>query len=169
MLVGTFLLTVIFDLVVAIEVGVVVSALLFMKRMAEVSDIKSWKYIEQPDVTEGEAEKLMSLPKEIRVFEISGPMFFAAADRLAAIDSKKYTRVIVIRMRSVPAMDANVMRSLNALADRADRKGIQLVFSHVNEQPLSVMKKDGFYERLGGDHFQQDIVSALEYAEGLLK
>lgn len=168
-LVGTFLLTVIFDLVVAIEVGVVVSALLFMKRMAEVSDIKSWKYIEQPDVTEGEAEKLMSLPKEIRVFEISGPMFFAAADRLAAIDSKKYTRVIVIRMRSVPAMDANVMRSLNALADRADRKGIQLVFSHVNEQPLSVMKKDGFYERLGSDHFQQDIVSALEYAEELLK
>lgn len=86
-----------------------------------------------------------------------------------AIDSKKYTKVIVIRMRSVPAMDANVMRSLNALADRADRKGIQLVFSHVNEQPLSVMKKDGFYERLGSDHFQQDIVSALEYAEGLLK
>lgn len=86
-----------------------------------------------------------------------------------AIDSKKYTKVIVIRMRSVPAMDANVMRSLNTLADRADRKGIQLVFSHVNEQPLSVMKKDGFYERLGSDHFQQDIVSALEYAEGLLK
>lgn len=168
-LVGTFLLTVIFDLVVAIEVGVVVSALLFMKRMAEVSDIKSWKYIEQPDVTEGEAEKLMSLPKEIRVFEISGPMFFAAADRLAAIDSKKYTKVIVIRMRSVPAMDANVMRSLNALADRVHKKGIELVFSHVNEQPLSVMKKDGFYERLGSSHFQKDIVSALEYAEGLLK
>lgn len=167
-LVGTFLLTVIFDLVVAIEVGVVVSALLFMKRMAEVSDIRSWKYLEQPDVTEGEAERLMSLPREIRVFEISGPMFFAAADRLAAIDSKKYTKVIVIRMRSVPAMDANVMRSLNALADRADRKGIRLVFSHVNEQPLSVMKKDGFYERLGGDHFQPDIMSALEYAEGLL-
>lgn len=168
-LVGTFLLTVIFDLVVAIEVGVVVSALLFMKRMAEVSDIRSWKYLEQPDVTEGEAERLMSLPREIRVFEISGPMFFAAADRLAAIDSKKYTKVIVIRMRSVPAMDANVMRSLNALADRADRKGIRLVFSHVNEQPLSVMKKDGFYERLGGDHFQPDIMSALEYAEGLLQ
>lgn len=65
-LVGTFLLTVIFDLVVAIEVGIVVSALLFMKRMAEVSDVKAWKYIEQPDVTEGEAETLLSVPKEIR-------------------------------------------------------------------------------------------------------
>lgn len=167
-LVGTFLLTVIFDLVVAIEVGIVVSALLFMKRMSEVSDIKSWKYIEEPDVADGEAEKLMSVSKEIRVFEIVGPMFFAAAEQLARIDSKRYTKVVIIRMRSVPAVDASAMHSLHGLADRAEKKGIKLVFSHVNEQPLSVMKKDGFYERIGAENFKSDIVEALNYAEELL-
>ena len=167
-LVGTFLLTVIFDLVVAIEVGVVVSALLFMKRMAEVTDIKLWKYVEEEDVDEDEADKLLSLPKEIRVFEISGPMFFAAADHLAKIDSKRYTNVIIIRMRSVPAIDASAMHSLHMLADRAKQKKIHLVFSHVNEQPLAVMKKDGFYERMGAEHFQPDISSAITYAKKLL-
>lgn len=167
-LAGTFLLTVIFDLVVAIEVGIVVSALLFMKRMSEVSDIKSWKYIEEPDVADGEAEKLMSVSKEIRVFEIVGPMFFAAAEQLARIDSKRYTKVVVIRMRSVPAVDASAMHSLHGLADRAEKKGIKLVFSHVNEHPLSVMKKDGFYERIGAENFKSDIVEALNYAEELL-
>ncbi len=168
-LVGTFLLTVIFDLVVAIEVGVVVSALLFMKRMSEVTAVNSWKYIEQPDVSDEEAQKLMSISKEIRVFEIMGPMFFAAAEELAAINSKRYTKIIIIRMRGVPALDASAMRSLNSLADRADKKGIELVFSHVNDQPLSVMKKDGFFDRLGENQFKKDIIEALDYAENKVK
>ena len=168
-LLGTFFLTVIFDLVVAIEVGIVVSALLFMKRMSDTSEIKAWKYIEDPDVTDGEAEKLLSIPKEIRVFEINGPMFFAASDRLADINSKKYTKVIVIRMRAVPAIDASAMHSLHDMADRFEKKGIQLVFSHVNEQPMKVMKKDGLYDKLGADCFQPDIVAALNYAETLIK
>ena len=167
-LVGTFLLTVIFDLVVAIEVGIVVTALLFMKRMADVSDVKSWKYIEQPDVTEGEAETLLSVPKEIRVYEISGPMFFAAADQLSYIDTKKYTKFLVIRMRSVPAIDASAMRALHELAERTAKKKIHLVFSHVNEQPLSVMKKDGFYDQIGAEYFQPNIVDAIRFAESHL-
>lgn len=167
-LLGTFFLTVVFDLVVAIEVGVVVSALLFMKRMSEVTDVKSWKYIEEPDVTEGESEKLMSLRKEIRVFEIVGPMFFAAAEQLAVIDSKKYTKVVIIRMRSVPAIDASAMRSLNSLAERAEKKNIQLLFSHVNEQPLQAMKKYGFYDMIGEDNFRSDIVDAINYAEQII-
>lgn len=168
-LVGTFLLTVIFDLVIAIEVGVVMSSLLFMKRMAEVTDVTGWKYLEEPDVTDGEAEKMTALPKYIRVFEISGPMFFAAADRLASIDSKNYTKVIIIRMRGVPAIDASAMHSLHNLADRAERKKIRLVFSHVNEQPLSVMKKDGFFDRIGAENFRPDIVDAIDYAEHHIK
>lgn len=167
-LVGSFILTVFFDLVVAIEIGVVVSAILFMKRMSDVSDIKSWKYIEQPDVKEGEAERLLSIAKEIRVFEINGPMFFAAADLLASVDSKKYTKVIVIRMRSVPAIDASAIHSLHQLASRAKKKGIDLVFAHVNEQPMNAFKKDGFYDKIGAENFQPDIMSALDYAEGLL-
>lgn len=168
-LVATFLLTVFFDLVVAIEVGVVLAALLFMKRMAETADVKSWKYTEEPDVTPGEVEKLRVLDRSIRVFEISGPLFFAAADQLLSIDSKAYTKVVVIRMRSVPAIDASAMKSLRELADRAKRKNITLLFSHVNEQPMSVMKKDGFIDYVGADHFLPNIVAALDYAENLIK
>lgn len=167
-LITTFLLTVFFDLVVAIEIGVVLAALLFMKRMAETADVKAWKYIEQPDVTPGETEKLRHVPRSIRVFEISGPLFFAAADQLLQIDSKQYTKVIVIRMRSVPAIDASAMKSLRELADRAKKKKITLIFSHVNEQPMSTMEKDGFVTYIGKDNFRANIVEALDYAEMLV-
>lgn len=168
-LVATFILTVFFDLVVAIEIGVVLAALLFMKRMAETADVKAWKYAEEPDVAPGEAEKLHNVSKSIRVFEISGPLFFAAAEQLLHINSKSYTKIIVIRMRSVPAIDASAMKSLRELAERAKKKGISLVFSHVNEQPMSVMKKDGFVAYVGEENFKADIVEALDYAESLVK
>ena len=168
-LVATFLLTVFFDLVVAIEVGVVLASMLFMKRMAETADIKAWKYTDAPDITPGEAEKLRDIPHSIRVFEICGPLFFAAADEILRIQSEKSTKVIVIRMRSVPAIDASAMRSLRQLAARAKKKKITLVFSLVNEQPMSVMKKDGFIEHIGEENFQPNIVEALDYAEALVK
>lgn len=167
-LVATFFLTVFFDLVVAIEVGVVLAALLFMKRMAETADVTAWKYADEPDVTPGEAEKMRDIPHSIRVFEISGPLFFAAADEILAITSDKSTKVIVIRMRSVPAIDASAMRSLRDLAARAKKKHITLIFSHVNEQPMSVMKKDHFIELIGEEHFLPNIVEALDYAENMV-
>ena len=167
-LVATFFLTVFFDLVVAIEVGVVLAALLFMKRMAETADVTAWKYADEPDVTPGVAEKMRDIPHSIRVFEISGPLFFAAADEILAITSDKSTKVIVIRMRSVPAIDASAMRSLRDLAARAKKKHITLIFSHVNEQPMSVMKKDHFIELIGEEHFLPNIVEALGYAENMV-
>ena len=168
-LVATFFLTVFFDLVVAIEIGVVLAALLFMKRMAETADIKAWKYTDSPDITPGEAEKLREIPHSISVFEICGPMFFAAADQLLGINSDHRTKAVVIRMRSVPAIDASAMKYLHELAERAKKKNIHLIFSHVNEQPRKVMKKDGFYELIGKENFHENIVSALDYAETLVK
>lgn len=168
-LVATFFLTVFFDLVVAIEIGVVLAALLFMKRMAETADIKAWKYTDSPDITPGEAEKLREIPHSISVFEICGPMFFAAADQLLGINSDHRTKAVVIRMRSVPAIDASAMKCLHELAERAKKKNIHLIFSHVNEQPMKVMKKDGFYELIGKENFHENIVSALDYAETLVK
>lgn len=168
-LVATFFLTVFFDLVVAIEIGVVLAALLFMKRMAETADIKAWKYTDSPDITPGEAEKLREIPHSISVFEICGPMFFAAADQLLGINSDHRTKAVVIRMRSVPAIDASAMKYLHELAERAKKKNIHLIFSHVNEQPMKVMKKDGFYELIGKKNFHENIVSALDYAETLVK
>ena len=168
-LVITFFLTVFFDLVVAIEIGVVLAALLFMKRMAETADIKAWKYTDSPDITPGEAEKLREIPHSISVFEICGPMFFAAADQLLGINSDHRTKAVVIRMRSVPAIDASAMKCLHELAERAKKKNIHLIFSHVNEQPMKVMKKDGFYELIGKENFHENIVDALDYAEALVK
>lgn len=168
-LVATFFLTVFFDLVVAIEIGVVLAALLFMKRMAETADIKAWKYTDSPDITPGEAEKLRDIPHSISVFEICGPMFFAAADQILNINSGHHTKVVVIRMRSVPAIDASAMKSLHELVNRAKRKNITLVFSHVNEQPMHVMEKDGFIDLVGKENFHENIVDALDYAEGLVR
>lgn len=168
-LVATFFLTVFFDLVVAIEVGVVLASLLFMKRMAETADIKTWKYVDEPDITPGEAEKLRDIPRSIRVFEISGPLFFAAADQILSINSDHRTKVIVIRMRSVPAIDASAMKTLRELVERAEKKHITIIFSHVNEQPMSVMEKDHFIEDIGKDNFCTNIVEALDYAESLVK
>ncbi len=168
-LVATFFLTVFFDLVVAIEIGVVLASLLFMKRMAETADIKAWKYTDSPDITPGEAEKLRDIPHSISVFEICGPMFFAAADQILSINSGHHTKVVVIRMRSVPAIDASAMKSLHELVNRAKRKNITLVFSHVNEQPMHVMEKDGFIDLVGKENFHENIVDALDYAEGLVR
>ena len=167
-LVLTFVLTVGFDLVVAIEVGVVLAALLFMKRMSDTAEVTGWKYIEEPDVMPGEQEKLMQVNKAIRIFEVNGPLFFAAADKLLQINSKKYTKIIIVRMRAVPAIDASAMRKLRELIDRARKKGIQVVFSHVNEQPRKVMEKDGFIEYVGAENFRENIMDAISFAESKL-
>ena len=167
-LVLTFVLTVVFDLVVAIEVGVVLAALLFMKRMSDTAEVTGWKYIEEPDVMPGEQEKLMQVNKAIRIFEVNGPLFFAAADKLLQINSKKYTKVIIVRMRAVPAIDASAMRKLRELIDRARKKGIQVVFSNVNEQPRKVMEKDGFIEYVGAENFRENIMDAISFAESKL-
>ena len=145
-LVLTFVLTVVFDLVVAIEVGVVLAALLFMKRMSDTAEVTGWKYIEEPDVMPGEQEKLMHVNKAIRIFEVNGPLFFAAADKLLKINSKKYTKVIIVRMRAVPAIDASAMRKLRELIERTRKKGIQVVLAHVNEEARIVMERDGYVE-----------------------
>lgn len=167
-LVLTFVLTVVFDLVVAIEVGVVLAALLFMKRMSDTAEVTGWKYIEEPDVMPGEQEKLMHVNKAIRIFEVNGPLFFAAADKLLKINSKKYTKVIIVRMRAVPAIDASAMKKLRELIERTRKKGIQVVFSHVNEQPRKVMEKDGFIDYVGAENFRENIMDAISFAESKL-
>ena len=159
----TFTLTVIFDLVIAIGVGIVLACILFMKRMSDETEIKSWKY----DRAEDDSYKLADVPKAIRVFEISGPMFFGMTDRVANITTKEYTKCLIIRMRSVPAIDATAMKALEDLCDKCHSKGITVVFSHLNEQPLKSMQKAGLYEKIGADNFKDHIDDALDYAKKL--
>ena len=162
-LVVTFVLTVVFDLVVAIGVGMVMACVLLMKRMADESSVKGWEYID-PD-NDPDSIELKKVPKNVRVYEISGPMFFGAADRITDITLKEFTKVLVIRMRAVPALDATAMHSLEQLYEKCDKNGVKMVFSHVNEQPMKTMQKDGFVKRVGEENFCPHIDDALKRAE----
>lgn len=160
-LVLTFILTVVFDLVIAIEVGFVLACLLFMKRMSDETGVVGWKYVEEDT---DDSEKLRVLPKEIRVYEITGPLFFGVADVLAKISTKEFTKCLIIRMRSVPAIDVTAMNAMEELYTKCTEKGIKVIFSHVNDQPMRVMDKAGFVEKVGRKNFCEHIDSAIALA-----
>ena len=162
----TFVLTVVFDLVVAIEIGMVLACLLFIKRMSEETHVDSWVYNDDdtPDID----EHLRKLPLQIRVYEITGPLFFGAADAIEHIVVKDFTKCLILRMRSVPALDSTAMNALQNLVKICESKGITLVFSHVNEQPMRVMQKAGFVELVGEENFQASISDALKRAEEVI-
>ena len=162
-LIVTFILTIVFDLVVAIEIGMVFACLLFIKRMSEETNVKSWVYVD--DDTPEIDEHLRRLPLAIRVYEITGPLFFGASDAIEHIIVKDFTKCLVLRMRSVPALDSTALNALKDLVDTCEKKGITIVFSHVNEQPMKVMKKAGFIELVGKEHFCPNIAAALKHAE----
>lgn len=165
-LVTSFVLTVIFDLVVAIEVGMVLACLLFIKRMSEETKVNGWTYVDEdtPDVD----EHLQKLPLQIRVYEISGPLFFGAASVIEEIVVKDFTTCLVLRMRSVPALDSTALNALKDLVQVCKSKGITIVFSHVNDQPMKVMEKAGFIELVGKVNFQPSISAALDRAEEVI-
>ena len=165
-LVTSFVLTVIFDLVVAIEVGMVLACLLFIKRMSEETKVNGWTYVDEdtPDVD----EHLQKLPLQIRVYEISGPLFFGAAGVIEEIAVKDFTNCLVLRMRSVPALDSTALNALKDLVQVCKSKGITIVFSHVNDQPMKVMEKAGFIELVGKVNFQPSISAALDRAEEII-
>lgn len=165
-LVLTFILTVVFDLVVAIEWGMIVACILFIKRMSEETQVSGWTY--QSDEEEFVYD-LRPVEKEIRVFEITGPLFFGVSDMIANdIDVKHFTKVLVIRMRSVPAIDVTALRALKDLVARAKAKGVTVVFSHVNEQPRRMMEKADFINEVGRDNFAPNIDAALDRAEKII-
>ena len=166
-LVVTFVLTVVFDLVVAIEIGMILACLLFIKRMSEETKAESWVYTD--DDTVAVNENLRMLPAAIRVYEVSGPLFFGASDAIEHIVVEESAKCLVLRMRAVPALDSTAMNALTALTKTCESKGVTIVFSHVNEQPMKAMKKAGFTELVGAENFCPNITAALERAEEIIK
>ena len=162
-LVVTFVLTVVFDLVVAIEVGMLIAVVLFMKRMADVARIRVWK--KNGEDSGADSERLKDIPENTQVIEFEGPMFFASSEKFNSIPFNEDVTTVILRMRNVPALDATAMRVLYEVYRACKASGKTLILSHTNEQPLSVMKKAGFYDELGADHFLDNIDAALEYAE----
>ena len=163
-LVVTFLLTVVFDLVVAIAVGLSLACLLFMKRMAEVADVKEWAYVEDTGDDQG---RLKPVPAHVMVYEFTGPLFFGAADKIPHIERNTGRNVLILRMRAVPAMDITALNSLRRLDEECKSKDIRVLFSHVNEQPMTVFKKSGMFDLVGEDSFAPNIDAALDRAAAL--
>ena len=167
----TFILTVIFDLVVAIEVGIVLAALLFIKRMSDVSSVRGWTYINGYDDSHENDPMhigLKEVPEHTLVYEIDGPMFFGVADNFLSISVTDDTKVLILRMRSVPAMDITALNALEKVYNICDGKNVTLVLSHVNEQPKHMMEKAGFVEKVGEQNFKENIDAALEWAAQLV-
>ncbi len=165
-LVTTFILTVVFDLVVAIEIGVLLAAVLFMKRMSEVTDIEGWKYIDA--MASGSKDiDLCQVPSYTRVYEINGPMFFGAADKILTISLDDKCKCLILRMSGVTAIDATAMHNLEEVFKRCKKKKITLILSHVNPQPLIIMQKAGFDKKVGVENFCPNIDAAINRAESL--
>lgn len=169
-LLTSFGLTVFFDLVMAIYVGMALACLLFMKKMSDETELKSWRYLEQltDEEREKESHQLMTLPAEIRVYEITGPLFFGNANVLESIIVRSHTRCLIIRMRGVPYLDSSAMSSLIQLYERCKRLDINLILSHVNERPKASMKKAGFIDMVGEENFCENIEAAIARAKELI-
>ncbi|MBQ3095429.1 MAG: sulfate permease [Clostridia bacterium] len=157
----TFVLTVVFDLVVAICVGIVLAVILFMKRMSDATDIYPWA------AADGDSA-LLEIPEGVMVYEITGPIFFGVATKVADAISAAKAQVVVLRMRSVPEIDATGLHSLENILSRCRRTGQKLVLSHVNEQPMKALRAAGLIEEIGEENLRPNIGDALGYASELV-
>ncbi len=160
-LVATFVLTVVFDLVVAIAVGLILAAFLFLKKTADLAEVRVW------DAHSDDPLK-KDLPENIAVFEINGPMFFAASDKYINFSTSDDTKVMIVRMSGVPLLDSTAEQNIEALVESCHDKEIELIFSHVKEQPMSILRKCGVYDKLGEDHFCKNIDEAIAKATSII-
>ena len=158
-------LTVAFDLVTAIGAGMLITMVLLMKMLAEETEVRGWRYFGDMD---SEVTHMRELPRGVRVYEINGPMFFGMTDQLMDISVKDFTRYLIIRMRGVPSLDSSAMKALEDLRADCAERGVQLIISHANEQPLRTMERAGFVDRVGREHFRANIDDAIAHARELL-
>ena len=169
----TFFLTVIFDLTVAIEVGLLIACLLFMRRMAETTQIKVIAgEIDPNEETDAEVhEEHLMIPKGVEVYEINGPYFFGIASKFddIMVNLEKRPKVRIIRMRRVPFIDSTGMHNLQNLCQMSHREGIHIVLSGVQPKVYSVLENNGFCEMLGKYHSCPNINVALKKAEEIVK
>lgn len=167
----TFFLTIIFDLTVAIEVGLIIACLLFMKRMAETTDVKVVmdEISEESDISSGNLEHL-TIPKGVEVYEINGPYFFGAGNRFEEIMASFGDRpkVRIIRMRKVPFVDSTGIHNLTNLCTMSKNEGIEVVLSGVSEKVHSQLNKARFYDLLGERNICSHIDIALQRAREIV-
>ncbi|MEA4998855.1 MAG: SulP family inorganic anion transporter [Candidatus Limiplasma sp.] len=161
-LVTTFLLTVLFDLVVAIGAGMMLVCILFVKRMSEESRVRAWQDADQTEVGGG-----LILPEGTRVYELEGPLFFGVADKLTQGVSRKDCKCIILRMRAVTSIDVTALMALQRIHADCAKRGITLVLSHLNPQPESMLQKAGFLAKVGAENCCAHLSDALSRAEAV--
>lgn len=162
-LLATFVLTVCFDLVVAIEIGLVLTCVLFIKRMSDQTLVEGWKYVE--DENDPDSITLRKVPDHTMVYEISGPMFFGAADKILGITVSEDMTNLVLRMRSVNAIDSTAINALTTIKNNCDKYNVRLILSHVNEQPMHALTKAGLIDKIGNENICAHIDDALLRAQ----
>ncbi len=171
-LLTTFFLTVIFDLTIAIEIGMVLAVLLFMKRMAEVSNVSviTRELVDQEEINDPNAVGKKEIPEGVEVFEINGPFFFGAAkkfrDEMLRIENPPKVRII--RMRNVPAIDATGLQTLKDFHNDAKKYNTYLILSGVHTQPLVAMTQSGILKLYGEENIFGNIDDALDYSREIL-
>lgn len=171
-LVITLVLTVFFDLVVAIEFGMVLAAFLFLKRMSDVAAVRQW--IDKDSLDDAELPEntdLKYVPSNTVVYEIFGSLFFGAANDFLNFthEEGKNKNVLILRMRNVPAMDISGLEALEETLEICQKRGMTLILSHVNKQPYHVMEKAGFVEKVGQENLCENIDASLKRAATLEK
>ncbi len=170
-LLSTFFLTVLFDLTLAISVGMVLTSFLFMKRMTDVTDIQGIEMNDDDEDLELLDEELKeALSDEILIYEINGPFFFGAADKfLDSIQSLQGpSKVLIIRLRNVPVIDATAVHTLNLLHDNCQRSNTTLILSEVNDNPYKVIKRVGLVREIGRAQVCRQFDQAIERAKQLI-
>lgn len=168
----TFISGVLVDLLFAVEVGIFLSAILFLHRMTQVTSIRQWlDYTEDtPDPEHPEQSGFKKIPEQTLVYEVEGPMFFATVDELVSgIAVERNHQVVILRMRSCPTVDITAIRSLEGLVRLCRSRGVTLILSHVAKQPYAVMEKSGFLYLIGKENIQPNIDAALDWAEKIMK
>ncbi|MBW8772433.1 MAG: STAS domain-containing protein [Gemmatimonadetes bacterium] len=162
----TFLLTVLIDLTVAVQAGVILAAFLFMRRMADVTHVTAWTGDDEEDAGDPNTLATRQVPPGVEVYEVNGPFFFGAAgkfrDTLAAVSRRP--RVLVIRMRSVPAIDATGLHALREVIEQTGAEGTRVILSDVHAQPMAALARTELLERLGDENIVGHIDEALALA-----
>jgi len=167
----TFLITVLIDLAKAIEIGMILAALLFMKRMSDVSYVTESTLDASEDDYENEEIQVLEIPKEVQVYEINGPFFFGAAGKFMETINRvsNPTQFIILRMRNVPVMDATALYAFKNFIVMSKSKHMTILISGINEQPKAVLKKAKLYDKIGDSHFFNNVNDALHYANVVLR
>jgi SulP family sulfate permease len=171
-LLTTFMLTVIFDLTIAIQIGMILAVILFMRRMAMVTNVGvvTRELIDEDEVSDPNSIAKKEVPTGVEVFEINGPFFFGAASTFkdAARVIENPPKVRIIRMRSVPAIDATGLHTLKEFYKDSEKQGTKLILSGVHTQPLYAMTQAGLLDMFGEDNVFGNIDDALDRAREIL-